>query len=429
MRRLARATLLLLAACFAYAAFAQQPVYDFWPNPVSHTNSDAWLREHHAQIARVMPRVLLLIADNRAGMPTVNDFVAKAIAGVADGSRYHGYKDKSSQPQLLYRIALTVDLRDQASTPWPSSWPVTINPDGTLRFRYDALFTKKFALLIGYPDPKDPARMLTLRELFEQGIINEVWMVYPESNLPGTGSPGVFETAAHVQMYDEKENPIPGKFDNCWGIGCDNHYEPAEAKVTMRFAELNIERGVGCFIHATGHAWEGDLERDIPSFEKMSARFFNRSLKEQGLPIDNLYDDCPDSGYGKDGHCWEYPTDHTLTSAKLTSKLAPFKDDQWGSGCGSVHFPPNGRFHYDYDNTRPVLNTCENFGLHNGPGGKDLRTLYRGPDSTILAYERAYGDCGGGWNIFLRQNFPGFGSHAKNDDGSAMKSWWPYFYY
>ena len=48
-------------------------------------------------------------------------------------------------------------------------------------------------------------------------------------------------------------------------------------------------------------------------------------------------------------------------------------------GCGNAHFYPNTTGTYSYDANTPdptVLTSCENYGLHNGPDGKDLTTTY-----------------------------------------------------
>jgi hypothetical protein len=400
--------------------------YNYWPNPASHTNGDAWLREHHDRIALLQPKVLVLVADNNANLDKVNEFVKQAIYATAEGSRYHGYSDKKAKVQLLYQVFKTVDLRDHATTQWPAIWPVHIDHKGRPQFDYEGLWSAEMAAAIGVHDPHDPAKFLNVRELFEHGLINEVWMVYPERDgSPATGVAGAFETTARVQVYDASGNPVPGKFRNCGGNGCFSPGADGQSSVTMRFAELNVGLGVGCFVHATGHGWDTGLWRAVPQFDLASARFFNRSLKLEGLPMDSLYDGCPNAVAGD---CWEYPNDHTLTNGPLTKGLAAFKDDHWGYGCGSVHFPPNGRYNDDFQDDKKVLSTCENYGLKNGPDGKDLRTPFRA-DTIIRDYENIWGDCGGGWQIYMRQNFPGFGSKAKNEDGTPMKSWWPYLFY
>jgi hypothetical protein len=38
-------------------------------------------------------------------------------------------------------------------------------------------------------------------------------------------------------------------------------------------------------------------------------------------------------------------------------------------------------------------------------------------------------DCGGHGTTYLYQNFPGPGTRATNDDGTAMHNWWVYLFY
>lgn len=406
---------------------ADAQVYDVWPNPVSHTNSDDWLREHHAEIKKLNPRVLVLIADNHADTSKVNAFLQSVILATAEASRYHGYADSKAQPQFLYKIAYIVDLRDHADTAWPAVWPMKMHKDGKFHFIYSNLFTSKFTKAMNVHDPEHPEVLLGIRDLFERGLINEVWMVYPEIyNNPKITTPGIYETAAHLQKYDAEGKKIAGAFDNCWGIGCKNNSDRANANVTMRFTELNIDRGVGCFLHATDHMWEAGIARDNPVFDRASARFFNRNLKAMGLPMDSLYDGCPQSGFGRNGYCWVYPNKHSISPSMLIKGLPDFKSE-WGQGCGSAHFPPNGRYSYDYNNMQPVLSSCEDYGMQNGKSGTDKMRSYTA--EKVADYEKSFPDCGGGWQVYMRQNFPGYGSPAKNMDGTPMHSWWPYWYY
>jgi hypothetical protein len=421
MKRLLFSFVLLIAAC------APAQSYDYWPNPVSHTNSDDWLRVHHQEIKVLKPNVLVLVADNHADNARVTSFLKSVAVATAEGSRYHAYADKSAQPQVQYNIRYVVNLRDQATTPWPAIWPMKLKQDGKYHFIYSNLFTSKFAAAMGFHDPDHPESYIGLRELFERGLINEVWMVYPEIyNDPKITQPGVYETAAHMQRYDAEGKKIPGAFDNCWGIGCQENSERANASVTMRFTELNMDRGVGCFLHATDHMWEAGIARDNPEFDRESMRFFNRGLKTRGFPADSLYDGCPQQDTGKDGACWEYPNKHTIAPSTMTRNVPKFKIE-WGQGCGSAHFPPNARFNYDYENDEPVLNSCEAYAQQNGQAGSDKTTSYTA--DKVAAYEKAFPDCGGGWQIYMRQNFPAYGSSAKNADGTPVKSWWPYLYY
>jgi hypothetical protein len=38
-------------------------------------------------------------------------------------------------------------------------------------------------------------------------------------------------------------------------------------------------------------------------------------------------------------------------------------------------------------------------------------------------------DCMGRWVVYWRQNMPGLDNTALDDEGRAMKSWWPFLFY
>ena len=44
---------------------------------------------------------------------------------------------------------------------------------------------------------------------------------------------------------------------------------------------------------------------------------------------------------------------------------------------------------------------------------------YGSSNPHVVAYEQKYGDCGGGWQVYMRQSMPGHGTHATNNDGTA----------
>jgi hypothetical protein len=111
-------------------------------------------------------------------------------------------------------------------------------------------------------------------------------------------------------------------------------------------------------------------------------------------------------------------------------------------GCGNAHFYPNTTGTYSYDANTPdpmVLSSCENYGLHNGVGGKDLTTPYTNAMTDTLygrsvrpcpaAQPACDDDCGGHGTTYLYQNFPAAGTLAKNDDGTPMHDWWVYLFY
>ena len=86
-----------------------------------------------------------------------------------------------------------------------------------------------------------------------------------------------------------------------------------------------------------------------------------------------------------------------------------------------------------------MLTSCENYGLKNGTGGKDMTTTYNNAMTDTL-YGRSSrtcpanqpacdDDCGGHGTTYLYQNFPSYNTQAKNADGSAMHNWWVYLFY
>jgi hypothetical protein len=162
------------------------------------------------------------------------------------------------------------------------------------------------------------------------------------------------------------------------------------------------------------------VRRALPYLARESERFFNFGLKRRrGTLFDSFYS-CPSSG-----PCISYPTPDRAVSvpeSKLQFDLA-----NWGDGCGNVHYPSNATYNYDYKSKVPVLGTCESYGLGDGPGGADLKKPYT--SDQVAAYERRFGDCGGGWQVYLRQSFPGLGNQAKATDGTRMRNWWPFLYY
>ena len=62
-----------------------------------------------------------------------------------------------------------------------------------------------------------------------------------------------------------------------------------------------------------------------------------------------------------------------------------------------------------------------------GPDGRDLQSAYS--SDLVADYDRRYGDCGGGWQIYMRQSMPGHANGGTGDDGAPLKSWWPFLYY
>jgi len=159
----------------------------------------------------------------------------------------------------------------------------------------------------------------------------------------------------------------------------------------------------------------------------------------RGAPFTNFYSACNSNATQlTDCIVW----DSMIAARSGTTAARAFTIADMSGGCGNAHFYPNTTGTYSYDATTPdpmVLASCENYGLHNGAGGKDLTTpftnamtdtLYGRSQRTCPANQPACDDdCGGHGTTYLYQNFPGPNTPAKNDDMTSMHNWWVYLFY
>lgn len=385
--------------------------YDYWPNPIAPANSDPWLREHHDELKVMRPRVLVLDVQ-RVGRP-IETVVEGIIDAIAAGSRYHGYSDANAPAFLQYEVEKIVDLRDP-SAEYPSFWPPGPN------FDVGELYTAAFAPRYGFADPERPGQFLTMCQLFERGVIHELWIAAE------AGVRAVYENQSRMQRYDADLNKIPGSFQECTN-GCYNDpRDLVNCKVTTRMQEVNKGRGVGCFSHAAGHALE-NMGDAMPYWRSHASRFFYQGMRQRyGLPYDRLYDlDCFLGQAPAQRKC-AFPSPTTL---QYTASMGQsFSFDAFGQGCGDIHHKPN-----IYGSGVVAAHACEHYGLRDGEDGQDATTLYSQAgslaDQKMAEYDRQFPDCDGGWNTYLRQSMPGLGNRAFAADGSPMKNWWPFLFY
>jgi len=392
-----------------------------WPNATSKANSDTWLVQNHDQILQLQPRVLVIDLENTANGAAL---VQRHIDALAYSSSFHKYKDASAQPAVQYQLVKIAQAsKGTGSTIDYTSWNTQSFADTNLQIK----------------DPANPSGPnLTLCQLFEKGVINEVWCM--ASQTPKCG-----ETQESKQQWSNADPPqkMAGRFvsasngDSITNLGC---------QVTARITDFNSGRGTGCHQHAMGHAWERYMDANaVPLLRKQAARFLNWDLNTRvGAPFSNFYSACTSNSMQLTD-CIVWASQIEAKSGATASRTFDLAD--MSGGCGNAHFYPNTTGTYSYDANTPdpmVLSSCENYGMHNGTGGKDLTTPF-----TNAMTDQLYGrspnpingacasgttpacsdDCGGHGTAYIYENFPGPGTTAKNDDGTPMHNWWVYLFY
>ncbi len=428
-----------------------------WPNACSQANSDPWLYQHHDQIVQERPVALLLdfvdsfhtyenvSAPKGYDIDTiVQPLIQKHIDAFEVASTYHGYNDGTAPPFKTYSVIKVVDARDTAGDTGGAtvnSSLLPLNSNGT-SVDYSQFATQTWTDRIGIPDPANPGTNLSICQLFEKGIINEVWGMVAD---PATAK--FDESAETKQAYDATNTPIAGKL-----LAVSNGQSITKAvpcTVSTRFYDFNPTRGPGCHLHANGHAWERYITAGaLPAFAKVASTFFNFDFKTRfNAPFTSFYDVCPYTT----AVCIDWQTPFPSTAAiSGPSSSQTFSFSPLTAGCGNVHFPPNATTQYTtldqgYDipqtpATAPVadqtMSSCEHYGLHDGTGGADMTTPY----SNGLAaekYKAALGtnasmvatDCGGPQPTYIFASMPGLGNKATASDGTPMKNWWVYEFY
>jgi hypothetical protein len=426
-----------------------------WPNATSFTNSDLWISQHHDQIVQMNPNVLVLNYANKCGANNGHtcdpSYVQKLVTEHAQAfqwaSRYRGYNDASAPAFVNYNVVKIVDLRDSSGNVNSAQVPIASNEDV---IDYAQLNTAAYANLIGIADPGNPGTNLTLCQLFEKGIINEVWgsVADPAPNGPMGSAVKFGESAESKMVYDANNVPVsPAKFISV-GNGPDISPGSRDAntkltcKVTTRIWDFNTTRGSGCHLHSLGHLYENYVRAAaLPALSKVASTFFDLDFRTRfGVSFNSFYDVCP---YTSDVCiAWQANggmPDLEAKSGTASSQTYDFKDRS--AGCGNVHFVPNATTQYLATGDVNVSTSCENYGLHNGTGGKDLTTPY-----TNAMIAAKYGesrqdngfdnfpngvasDCGAVQPTYIFGSMPGLGNSATASDGTAMHNWWVYLFY
>jgi len=388
-----------------------------WPNQQSRANSDQWLVQHHDEIRQMKPRLLVVNFDNHASREKLEQLVRQIIAGIAEGSRYHGYANSKAPVFLQYQIFKFVDLRDpNASETQLNSLRFPLKPGVTNTFNVDhnGFFSDEFARYYGVPDPRDPGRFLRLDELVDLGYVHEAWII---SN-GDEGRVKAFECVELKPRYNERFERLGNQYAQA-GNGGDPDQKWTGRSLRLGF--VNSTRGPGCFLESLSHSIEGiSTSRVIPYFTRYFSEFAGYDLEKRwGLAIDSLYA----LEYGS--RPVEYPDDHTaiFTTGKGETTVV---SNYFAIG-GNAHWPPNARGHYDLDNTNAVVSTIEDWRIGSGPDGRDLKKPWT--NEALEKYRNLAPDCMGAWLVYWRQNFPGLDNRSKDDHGKPMKNWWPFLFY
>ncbi len=395
-----------------------------WPNLVSFANSDPWIAENHERIRLMRPRVLALQFDNRSSVVAMETLLGRIIDGFREGSRNHGYSDPDAPAFLEYEIVKSVELRDD---PPPDDWTLqnsTLYPretpqEGSWGFDYEALFSEEFADHYGFPDPEQAGANLDLCELLDRGIVHEVW-IHASADVEDASAAEVLELKPFYDEERRRKDPVD--LGGCAGNGCwDRDDEvPEHCTRSVRIGFVNATRGPGCYLHSAGHGfeWTANVGRNVPYLTREFDSFADFDLDERfGLPFDSWYAcSTPD--------CLTFPGESTVdyVTDAATGTLDPYVPR-----CGNVHLAPNSRGHYDDRSPATVSSTCEGFRQGGGPGGDDVARPFA--TDLFLPYEDLAPDCGGAWQVWWRQSFPGLENAARDLDGAPMLNWWPFLFY
>ncbi len=404
-----------LAVCAALAVAAPQELREplVWPNEASRANGDEWIVRNHDRIREMRPRLLVLNFSNRMPPGEIPVQTKRLVDAIAESSRYRGFANPDAPVFLRYEVFKTVDLRDPNRTDGNSSLsPVKKHVAEGINMDYGALFSEGFAKLYGVPDPADGKRFLRLDEMIDRGLVHEVWFF-----AAATGDLRCLECVELKPVYDESFVRKPGEFAQA-GNGGDPD-QPWTGR-SVRINNINHERGIGCAMENLGHSLEGMAHsRCIPYFTRYFHEYAGFDLgKRYGLPFDSFY---PLWGEGKG---ISYPDERT---AVVTDGEKTWRVENYVAFGGNVHFPPNGRRHYDLDNADPTLSTIEDWRVGSGEGGRDVARPWT--NAAFASYRDLAPDCMGAWLVYWRQNMPGLDNRQRDDDGKPMKNWWPFLFY
>lgn len=410
-----QAVRILCAAVLALPAVSRADDPMIWPNAMSRANSDEWLIRNHDRIRQMRPRLLVLNFVNGLPPTSARARVDDLIAALRESSRYHGYENRHAPVFLEYQVHKIVDLTDREPLADPldgnsSKYPRVKDWKEGINFDYARLFSPEYAKLYAVRDPGDASKLLSLKELVDRGVINEVWFLAKQGQF---GAP--FESVEVKQAYDAEFRKVQGK-----SVQAGNGGDPGQPFIgrSLRILFINAERGPGCAMESLGHSLEGMARSGaIPYLKRYFTEFAGFDLDTRyGLPFDSFY--------GRRGVDLTFPEPTILRF--LWSGVDREVRDYHAIG-GNVHFLPNSRRDYDLDNPAPVLSTIEHYRMRDGSDGKDRSAPWT--PHVLDRYRELGRDCMGRWVIYWRQNMPGLQSRSIDDERRPMKNWWPFLFY
>src|SRR4051794_37115418 len=336
------------------------------------------------------PRVLVVNFVHGLAEAEARRRVEWLCGALRESSRWQGFRDPQAPAFLDYRIEAIVDLTEPPGEADRNSARFPRTADG-IGLDYGALHEMRL---------HDGLR---LDELTERGLVHEVWLLadHTEHSAP-------WETVEVKRAYDREFRPLG--FERHAG-NSGPHDAPWIGR-SLRILFVNLARGVGCAMESLGHS----LERmatcgALPYYERYFREFAMLDLDRRlSLPFESLYnrDDPVD-----------YPTSSSL---RYRAGWRHRTVEPYVVTGGNVHFMPNGRHDYDLDNPAPVLSTIETW-------RRPEEVARPWTPEVLERYRELAPDCMGRWVVYWRQNMPGLGNTALDDDGRPMKNWWPFLFY
>jgi hypothetical protein len=354
-----------------------------WPNEESAANSDPWLIANHDRITQMRPRVLAVNFVTGLSEAEARAKLDALCAALRESSRWQGYKNPDAPVFLDYQVTEIADFTE---------------PRGGLD-RNSARFPRaRNGIGLDY------AALYELLGLRERVEVNEVWLLADH-----TDHTWPWETVEVKCAYDSDLRPTGYRRD----AGNSGEHSAPWLGRSLRVLFVNFARGPGCAMESLGHSLErmftcGALPSLEPYFREYAMLDLDRRYK---IPFESLY--------LKGEHPVDYPTPTTL---RYRAGWRRHTVEPYVVAGGNVHFMPNGRFDYDLDGAGPVLSTIETW---RQPGEQALPWT----PEVLDRYRALAGDCMGRWVVYWRQNLPGLGNTALDDDGRPIKNWWPYLFY